>query len=603
VAEAVQVFREVAIGLVHAHGKGVLHCDLKPANVLLDQDGRPRLADFGQARLSHEQTPSLGTLFYMAPEQADLQAAPDARWDVYALGALLHTMLLGEPPHRSPSTVTALEQPSGLAHRLERYRELLRNAPAVEAHRKVPGVDRALSDILERCLAIDPAKRFPNVQAVLDALATRDVRRSRQPLILLGALGPLLLMGVMAFFAWRGFDEALRLADKELIAKSLETKQYFAKFVASAAAYELERHFELVETTAGSSEFRQRLAPLIDDEKLRPVLVRLSDPVFAAPDAKLTPELLAERQQLESQLMDNPARSYLEDLFQQKLATDRLKVTSWFFTDARGLQLVRVPSNKVNIGSNFGWRTYFHGGPLEQDSKWRPGPNDHVQQTQLSAMFQSTSSNLWVIGISTPVYRGNEFLGVLALTVEVGQLADLRGSGQNQKFAVLVDGRPSNTGVIVQHELFTKLLEQNRGAFLRRFREYRVPIHDLPETEDDYRDPFAQDPLGEGYDGRWLVAKAPVNVRGDDTGIFVIVQERYQEAIGEALSPLKEVAINRSLLGLTAMVVIVTGLWAYVLRSWNQSSATEEMRGDADKALTPSPADTVFYTNRDQAAE
>jgi serine/threonine protein kinase len=67
VHEAVTIFRDVAIGLLHAHGKGVLHCDLKPANLLLDQDGKPRLADFGQSRLSHEQAPALGTLFYMAP--------------------------------------------------------------------------------------------------------------------------------------------------------------------------------------------------------------------------------------------------------------------------------------------------------------------------------------------------------------------------------------------------------------------------------------------------------------------------------------------------------------------------------------------------------
>src|SRR5690606_20160783 len=92
VGEAVEVFREVAVGLSHAHDKGVLHCDLKPANILLDQDLKPRLADFGQSRLSHEQRPALGTLFYMAPEQADLEAVPDASWDVYALGALLFTM-------------------------------------------------------------------------------------------------------------------------------------------------------------------------------------------------------------------------------------------------------------------------------------------------------------------------------------------------------------------------------------------------------------------------------------------------------------------------------------------------------------------------------
>src|SRR6478672_9410505 len=109
VPEAVELLTEIAIGLSHAHGKGVVHCDLKPANVLLDQDGKPRLADFGQSRLSHEQKPALGTLFYMAPEQADLQAVPDVRWDVYALGAILYTLLTGAPPYRDEHAVDKYE--------------------------------------------------------------------------------------------------------------------------------------------------------------------------------------------------------------------------------------------------------------------------------------------------------------------------------------------------------------------------------------------------------------------------------------------------------------------------------------------------------------
>ncbi|MBI3466765.1 MAG: serine/threonine protein kinase [Planctomycetes bacterium] len=60
VSEAVRIVREVAQALVHAHGRGILHCDLKPANVLLDNDWKVRLADFGQSRLSYEQLPALG---------------------------------------------------------------------------------------------------------------------------------------------------------------------------------------------------------------------------------------------------------------------------------------------------------------------------------------------------------------------------------------------------------------------------------------------------------------------------------------------------------------------------------------------------------------
>ena len=82
VPEAVAMIREVAQGLAHAHDRGILHCDLKPDNIMLDKEGSPRLADFGQSRLKHEHAPALGTLFYMAPEQAELSSAPDARWDV-----------------------------------------------------------------------------------------------------------------------------------------------------------------------------------------------------------------------------------------------------------------------------------------------------------------------------------------------------------------------------------------------------------------------------------------------------------------------------------------------------------------------------------------
>ena len=117
VDEAVRIAKSMGQALVHAHGSGVLHCDLKPANVLFDAGGEARLCDFGQSRLSSERTPALGTLFYMAPEQAVLDGVPDARWDVYALGALLYQMLTGHAPGRQDGTERVLRQAGTMYHR------------------------------------------------------------------------------------------------------------------------------------------------------------------------------------------------------------------------------------------------------------------------------------------------------------------------------------------------------------------------------------------------------------------------------------------------------------------------------------------------------
>ena len=126
--DALELFREIAIGLSHLHNRGVLHCDLKPANVLLDQDRKPRLADFGQARLASEQNPALGTLFFMSPEQADLNAIPDTRWDVYGLGAIMYCLLVGTPPYRSEVTLSKVQDSDSLEDRLAIYRQAIKRA-------------------------------------------------------------------------------------------------------------------------------------------------------------------------------------------------------------------------------------------------------------------------------------------------------------------------------------------------------------------------------------------------------------------------------------------------------------------------------------------
>ncbi|MCA9056162.1 MAG: serine/threonine protein kinase, partial [Planctomycetaceae bacterium] len=158
--ESVRIIQSVCQALVHAHGRGVLHCDLKPANVLLDANMEPRLCDFGQSRLSNEQNPALGTLFYMAPEQADLSAVPDACWDVYALGALLYHLLVGRPPFRTPASEETLRNVERLDDRLAAYRRLVTTGPRPREHWNVYGVDRQLAEIIDRCLRVDPNRRY-----------------------------------------------------------------------------------------------------------------------------------------------------------------------------------------------------------------------------------------------------------------------------------------------------------------------------------------------------------------------------------------------------------------------------------------------------------
>jgi hypothetical protein len=575
VATAVELFRDVAVGLVHAHGKGVLHCDLKPANILLDQDGRPRLADFGQSRLSHEQTPALGTLFYMAPEQADLRAIPDARWDVYALGALLYNMLTGAPPHRTGDITEQIESSRTLEARLKRYRQWIEESPPLTAHRQVPGVDRTLAQIIEGCLAIDPARRYPNVQAVLDALDARDAAQARRPLVLLGMIGPALLMLVMGLAAWTAVDTVVQQSESALTARVLQSNLFAAQFAAKAAASDLERRYLAVEQVAADPALQANFRELLANERFAQLRATLSDPEF-------------DDDALRDVLREHPARQrlqgYLDSLHADKSAVD---VASWFINDARGLQLARSPASPASdtVGFNFAWRTYFHGLAADQAPSWRPSADQHITTTSLSAVFRSRATNRWIISVSAPIYADDgEFLGVVALTSEIGddfgvrlhdELAEDTATDREQ-FAVLVDGRTG--GLILQHPLFDQMIAEE-SRLPDRFNEYRLADNMLPRGQGmtprkvQYRDPLADDRNGAEFDKPWLAEMAPVVVDGEPSGLFVIVQETKQHAMGPTLSRLKTSLLRISLVAVGVAAGVLTLLWWFVARALRAETA------------------------------
>jgi eukaryotic-like serine/threonine-protein kinase len=163
VEEAVRITREVASALDYAHRHGVIHRDIKPANILL-QDGTALVADFGialavsnagGARLT-ETGLSLGTPYYMSPEQATGDRQLDARSDVYSLGAVLYEMLTGDPPHTGSTAQAVIaavvtEQPRDVAARRPRL---------------APHVAEAVHRALEKL----PADRFPSAAEFARAL-------------------------------------------------------------------------------------------------------------------------------------------------------------------------------------------------------------------------------------------------------------------------------------------------------------------------------------------------------------------------------------------------------------------------------------------------
>lgn len=606
VEQAVSLFHDVAVGLMHAHGKGVLHCDLKPANVLLDQDGRPRIADFGQARLSHEQKPALGTLFYMAPEQADLQSVPDARWDVYALGALLYCMLTGSPPYRNEKAAGEIENAKDLEDRLGRYRRFILRSPQPSEHRRVRSVDRALADIVDRCLATDPRRRFANVQSVLDALDERVRRRARRPLMALGVMGPAILLALVTAMAWRWFTMSLEDSREALTERALQSLNFAARSVATVAAHELEKRFRSVERVALDPSLIQDLSTLHRNDRFNHISEQLSDPVRIRQSDELA---LAELKRpifkpLSDEMEMSPDTGTLMDpRFEEIVSIEsrlddltaeekQFAVASWFVTDRRGLQIVRIPSSRDSTAKNYAWRSYFHGEATDYAEDWRPAPGTNVQRSQLSAPYISTSTGQWSVAVSAPIMTpgpDDEFLGIAAFSFQVGDdLLELTAS--HQQFAALVDLREGEwQGVTIQHPVYQS------ARNLDQFRGYRLSADKLPPQEkgsDNYRDPLGDAPGGEAYAKRWLAAQHPVTVRGKDTGWVVVVQESYDHAIGGALAQLEANFITTGLTTLGGVIVVITLLWGFVIGMLSGSGVRAAGIGRAGGLSTASPTST-----------
>ncbi len=522
VRDTVAVVREVAEALVYLHGKAILHCDLKPANVLLDDRGQIRLGDFGQARLSSEAGPAVGTLFYMAPEQAEVGARPDVRSDIYSLGALAYTMLTGKPPYAHASASEGIATSGSTQERIDRYRKLIVESPSPSEHHRVEGVDRALVEIIDRCLEKDPEKRFENVPQVLESLAVRERRATRKPLVVLGLLGPLALLAAFAGVGLWARHQAVSRATSALTEQTLESAEGYAELIAAVVDRNL------------SAMTRQ-----VERETKEPDVVRLMQRGDAAAKSAL--------------------QSRTDALYENY--RDR-HIHNWVVADANAVVLARAPFDEKVVGSRYAYREWFSG---IEDVAPEKAPSIAVPraETGITLAFESTAAGRpLLVSVASPIWSEDrtQALGVLAATVHLATfnewIADAEGpkddAGCPDRFAVLL-----NRGQLVRHPCpadSAVKLPIGRGDYSETGAVSRLVSSEIGRS-DRYLDPLRA--------GRSHFA-AMTRFRENPDWMTIVEHDRIL-----AMSPitsLSESFATLAWLGAGLGLAVVVGLWALLFR-------------------------------------
>lgn len=538
-------FVAVCNTIAYAHNRGIVHCDIKPRNVMLGKYGETIVLDWGSARpaprdaaekASGEQTlvldstdPAIhdrvtGTLYYMSPEQAAGSTQLNKSTDVFSLGATLFAILTGTTAYTASSMPEVRQQI--IRGAIRPPRDVNRQvSPAIEAiclkAMAIEPADRyatalELAEDVSRYLADEPVACYPDPWSRRAARWVRRHHRTAQ----IGAIALIAIAVITALF----LAVQARLTSQEQLARARGLMGR-ARLAADSLSYEMDRRFWA-----------------------------LSE---AARDLQLAPMLQAAIAAHEPPRADSPLNQWLEKV--AATSAKNLPAYSWFISanDGEGTQIARYPALNQDgqlapsLGKPFAKRDYFHGRGRELNeasfNEIKPLTKPH-----LSPPFRGTrqqgSREPYLVAFSVPIWgpdgQKSDPIGVLSTSVQLGQLTAVE---QNAVMTLVfmqpdyvdrdASGVPAEgRGLVLHHPGMGKFTPTERAL---RIEPATLAVVQSLMDVDPMGDRFhpirnQQDVLGAQlpeYSGNWMVGAAAVTPpsqvdRAENTGWVVLIEER-----------------------------------------------------------------------------
>ena len=512
-------FVSAAQTIAYAHERGVVHCDLKPQNILLGAFGETYVIDWGLAAVvapgnfaglaERRGLCGAGTQGYCHPDQLAGTAPPSRAWDVYSLGAVLYRLLANRVADESQSPPRESRNPKGKTIRSPRAVDKTIPAALESICWRALGNDEAgvyeraseVADDVQRYLAGEP------VSGHSETAAEKVLRWQRSHQGAAKMAGALLLalvfvLVISSVFLWR-FAEATE-------GKTRESMETAVKFAAQTVALEMSNRWQALNLAARDPRLLEALESL------------------DAVDHDATANILQAR------------------LKHHRNSFDGLKSASWFLCNAQGRQVARSPPGR-SIGKNYAHRDYFHGNgrdfPQTKDNDPLPGDPPYIEGPHHSVVYQSTSDASLKVAYSVPVFispdsDGERFVGVLGMSVQLGGFSILREDLLDNHHLILVDLREdwlsgqASKGLILHHPHLGKLV-QNSNQSRKRPRltkELVSRLLTLRANEPSFYLENFVDPVSASKRGSLAAfAKVAVRSKGElprDSGWAVIVREK-----------------------------------------------------------------------------